>query len=127
MEKEDTQSEFPNAQNDLPSRPDVSARLAGGSQVGTALVHYGPTSDETLGLSADTAGGPTAVLVCHGMGEQVRHETISSVAQANREAPALRPIEVHLSRERGEFLARAELTWTDSANEAHQVHVYEAC
>jgi pimeloyl-ACP methyl ester carboxylesterase len=112
--------------------PNAAPYEAGGNHVGTRLVHYGPTSDETLGPSAaDVAGGPTAVLVCHGMGEQVRYETISSIAQAIRtEALAagavVEPIEVHLSREQGEFLARAELTWTDGAREKHQVHVYEA-
>ena len=131
MQNESTQPAFLNTQKSLSSNPDASARPAIGGQVGTALVHYGPTSDETLSPDADIVGGPTAVLVCHGMGEQVRYETISTVAQAIRsEAFAtggiVNPIEVHLSREQGDFLARAELTWTDSAHEKHEVHVYEA-
>jgi hypothetical protein len=114
----------------LSSHPESSS-----SQVGTPLVRYGPTSEGTISAK-DFAGGkaePVAILVCHGMGQQVRYETISSVADAIRkQAEAvdgganIKPVGVHLSYENGSFLARAELDWTDKEQRKHSVHVYEA-
>jgi hypothetical protein len=102
--------------------------------VGTPLVRYGFTSDGTLDKRiVGAADGPVAVLVCHGMGQQVRYETISSVAEAIRKeataengAQNVKPVGVHLSYENGSFLARAELDWTDTGHKKHSVHVYEA-
>jgi hypothetical protein len=98
---------------------------------GTRLVHYGPTWDESLEKTRETSDGPVAVLVCHGMGQQVKYETISAVAEAIlREAQALggavTPVEVHLSEENGQFLARAEIKWIDKDGRKHEAHVYEA-
>jgi hypothetical protein len=98
---------------------------------GTRLVHYGPTWDEELEKARETSEGPVAVLVCHGMGQQVKYETISSIADAIlREAKAagggVSPVEVHLSQENGQFLARAEIGWVDKDGEKHDAHVYEA-
>src|SRR5580693_2702446 len=100
-------------------------------QRGTPLVHYGLTSDSTREAVLDTASGVVAILVCHGMGQQVRYETISSIAEAIRtEATELggtsAPVQVHLSYDKGAFLARAELRWSDKAKVDHAVHVYEA-
>jgi hypothetical protein len=100
-------------------------------QRGTPLVHYGLTSDSTREAVLDTASGVVAILVCHGMGQQVRYETISSIAEAIRtEATELggtsAPVQVHLSYDKGAFLARAELQWSDKTKVDHAVHVYEA-
>ena len=100
-------------------------------QRGTPLVHYGLTSDSTREAVSDTASGVVAILVCHGMGQQVRYETISSIAEAIRtEATELggtsAPVQVHLSYDKGAFLARAELQWSDKTKVDHAVHVYEA-
>jgi pimeloyl-ACP methyl ester carboxylesterase len=118
-----------------PERKNDSPSAAPALQtVGTPLVRYGFTSDGTLETRAfGQADEPIAVLVCHGMGQQVRYETISSVAEAIRkEAEAVngpahtKPVGVHLSYENGSFLARAELDWTDKEQKKHSVHVYEA-
>ena len=113
---------------------DANSEIPSAPQVGTPLVRYGFTSDGTLEKrTAGRADEPVAVLVCHGMGQQVRYETISSVAEAIRiEVTAengpenVQPISVHLSYENGSFLARAELDWTDRDRKKHSVHVYEA-
>jgi hypothetical protein len=96
---------------------------------GTDLIHYGPTWNTPAKLEQ----GPesVAVLVCHGMGQQVRYETISAVANAIRieavaEGGKVDPVEVHLSKENDAFLARAELNWQDTGQVEHCVHVYEA-
>jgi pimeloyl-ACP methyl ester carboxylesterase len=94
------------------------------------LVHYGPISDARGHAAADTSGGPVAVLVCHGMGQQVRYETISSVAQALlKEAKAqgakVSPVEVRLFEANDDLLARAEVKWSKAEKE-HEVHIYEA-
>jgi hypothetical protein len=91
------------------------------------LIHYGA-------LRENEAAGPqpVAILVCHGMGQQVRYETISSVGdailQAAKENGAqVQPVEVNLSaNEEQNFLARAELRWIDSGGAPHEVHIYEA-
>ncbi|WP_263410921.1 hypothetical protein [Terriglobus tenax] len=74
----------------------------------------------------------SAILVCHGMGQQVRYETISSVAQclqqeAETSGHNTTNIQVRLFRQEEETLARAEFRWLDAAaNTVHEVHVYEA-
>lgn len=98
---------------------------------GTQLVHYGPLWDEDLESLRQQHRGPVAVLVCHGMGQQVRYETISSIADAIRtqamsEGGAVRDTEVHLSKQDDRFLARAEIKWTDRHSQDRSVHVYEA-
>jgi hypothetical protein len=117
---------------DTPERQIDAAVPRGGSpRKGTPLVHYGAAAEDIFARTTGAAPGPVAVLVCHGMGQQVRFETISSVAEAIRtEASALggivSPVEVHLSSENDSLLARAELNWTDPNQNAHTVHVYEA-
>jgi len=97
----------------------------------TQRVHYGPLWGPQF--QALVAGGtaPLAVLVCHGMGQQVRYETISSVANAIcTEAEArggnVQPIDVRLCSFGDEFLPRAEVNWTDANQQRHSAHVYEA-
>jgi len=115
-----------NEQIRLSSTPKGSAR-------GTPLIHYGPLWDDRLeALEATEAGKPpVAVLVCHGMGQQVRYETISSVADAIRAAAiaqggVAQPVTVRLCQTEEDFLARAELRWQDTKQQTHEVHVYEA-
>lgn len=74
---------------------------------------------------------PVAVLVCHGMGQQVRYETIGQVAasilnEATRRNGTIQTSGVQLSCQNDEFLTHAELHWTTSAGTRHDVHVYEA-
>ena len=74
---------------------------------------------------------PVAVLVCHGMGQQVRFETIGQLAasilnEARRQGCAIKSNGVEVSLQGDEFLSRAELSWTDAAGQPHQVHIYEA-
>lgn len=101
--------------------------------VGTRLVHYGPLWDEDLERLRQQQRGPVAVLVCHGMGQQVRYETISSVAQAIQTqarsivgGAGVSDVEVHVSRLNDSFVARAEIKWTDQNSQEHAAHVYEA-
>jgi len=94
------------------------------------LIHYGPLWDERLEAARKANEGPVAVLVCHGMGQQVRYETISAVAEAilagARELGATTlPVEVRLCEANDDFLARAEVKWRNGDRE-HEVHVYEA-
>jgi len=91
----------------------------------TELIHYRPLWDERL-----EAEGAVAVLVCHGMGQQVRYETISSVAEAllteaRNEQAKVFPVEVTLAQANDDFLARAEVKWEKDGCK-HEVHVYEA-
>jgi hypothetical protein len=74
---------------------------------------------------------PVALLVCHGMGEQVRFETIGQVAASVLKAAAshgchVSETGVELSFQNESFLARAELNWTTPAGKPHSVHLYEA-
>jgi len=94
------------------------------------LIHYRPLWDERLETARASGEGPVAVLVCHGMGQQVRYETISSVAaallaEARARGAALFPVEVTLSEANDDFLPRAEVKWTTDARK-HEVHIYEA-
>jgi hypothetical protein len=97
---------------------------------GTKLVHYGQIWDGGLESARESHRSPVALLVCHGMGQQVRYETISSVAEAilteaRAEGAKTLPVEVHLSEANDDFLARAEVKWVKDDCE-HEVHVYEA-
>ena len=110
----------------------------------TARIHYGnvtapailPVRAALLGepiqpMLAETVDGPVAVLVCHGMGQQVRFETIGQIAAAILKQAAAqgctRPHSgVELAFQNESFLARAELNWTKPNGKPHSVHVYEA-
>src|SRR3954470_609311 len=95
-------------------------------------VHYGPSRERKLQEAEPSLkAGPVAVLVFHGMGQQVRYETISSVArailcEAEKKGGDVEPLDVHLFQEGEEFLTRAEIAWSDSIGQRHEVHVYEA-
>ena len=95
-------------------------------------VHYGPLWGPQFQALIDRgAGTPVAVLVCHGMGQQVRYETISSVAnaictEAEARGGAVQPIDVRLCSFGDEFLPRAEVSWKDLDQQDRSVHVYEA-
>jgi hypothetical protein len=97
----------------------------------TGAIHYGATwNPQAVEISGEQKEN-VAVLVCHGMGQQVRYETISAVAQsireeATRHGNTVGPVEVHLSQANDAFLVRAELSWTDKDAVIHCVHVYEA-
>jgi len=117
--------------NSTESQHGSASTRDGSPRKGTPLIHYGFAAAETFARPAGAADGLVAVLVCHGMGQQVRYETISSLADAlRREAEALggavQPVAVHLSSVNDAFLARAELNWTDINQKPHTVHVYEA-
>jgi predicted alpha/beta hydrolase family esterase len=100
------------------------------SLTGTNLIHYGDIWDERLQKAQESGRGPVAVLVCHGMGQQVRYETISSVAQAilveaQKQRATIEPVQVHLCEANDDLMARAEVKWKKGGEE-HEVHVYEA-
>lgn len=90
-------------------------------------IHYGPTWNPEAEEKKADGDETIAVLVCHGMGQQVRYETISAVANAIRiEANGTNEkLEVHISKENESFLARAELSWKKEGKN-YCVHVYEA-
>ncbi len=94
------------------------------------LIHYGRIGVENHGQEKD-GDSTVAVLVCHGMGQQVRYETISSVArtilaEAQNQGANVSPVEVNFSQANEGFLGRAEIKWTDRDLKEHRVHVYEA-
>jgi hypothetical protein len=80
------------------------------------------------------APAPSAVLVFHGMGQQVRFETLSDLASAildEAEARKGTVTDLHIgiaprADTPGQFLARAEIAWTDKDGAGHAAHVYEA-
>jgi hypothetical protein len=83
--------------------------------------------------SSDSAK-PVAVLICHGMGQQVPFETLASVAERLQapDATAL-PVVRHVhftdkdDKSRTNWLPRAEISVPGPAGEAaREVHVYEA-
>ncbi|HEY0796201.1 MAG TPA: hypothetical protein VGD64_10510 [Acidisarcina sp.] len=113
----------------------------------TARIHYGEVagppsaSPETERAAAVAEAGespevtarpvPVAVMVCHGMGEQVRFETIGQLAaailkEARAEGCTAVDTGVELSFQNESFLARAELNWIKPDGNEHSVHIYEA-
>jgi hypothetical protein len=77
---------------------------------------------------------PSAVLVFHGMGQQVRFETLSDLAstildEAEARGGTVTGVHIRLAPRGdapGEFLARAEIAWADENGGRHEAHVYEA-
>jgi hypothetical protein len=112
----------------------------------TAEVRYGSASAPTpqqnhpkldegapLSLTRMTAdiSSPVAMLVCHGMGQQVRYETLGQVAASVLKYASGQGCKdftntVHLSQQENSFLARAELSWKESDDTEHHLHIYEA-
>jgi hypothetical protein len=69
----------------------------------------------------------TAVIVCHGMGQQVRFETLEDVAGAIlSQASHVVSNRVGLVESGDDLLARSELLCGDSNGAQHSVHLYEA-
>ncbi|HXE08357.1 MAG TPA: hypothetical protein VN612_10695 [Acidobacteriaceae bacterium] len=100
-----------------------------------AAFHYGAPSEREEAVrdfaGAAEAATPVAVLVCHGMGEQVRFETIGQLASSILSAAEaggcrVHPNGVHLSREGDGLLARAELKWATAEGVEKEAHIYEA-
>jgi len=98
-----------------------------------ATFHYGDEAPLRIeGVAEEgVARAPVAVMVCHGMGQQVRFETVGQLAasiltHAKAAGCAIHPNGVQLSYQDKAFLARAELNWTDAKGAPHEVHVYEA-
>ena len=97
-----------------------------------------PTRLEILGESeqtpADSAMETIAVVVFHGMGQQVKFETLDMLAQALIDAhkagggkTAKRARHVWCGdREGGRFFPRVEIELQDAQGNARNVHVYEA-
>lgn len=97
------------------------------------VIEYKPVWDRRLTPAREEEQGVVAVLVCHGMGQQVRYQTISSVAESILDQARLDPataitlpVHVVLSEANDDFLARAELKWEEKSGKKHEVHVYEA-
>ncbi len=77
-----------------------------------------------------------AVLICHGMGQQVQFETLDTVVREVRETalrcgtlvPKNQTVGVSLHADEGRFVARAELNLQlkDQNNSRREVHFYEA-
>jgi len=104
--------------------------LANGHSRQGEAIHYKPLWDERLELARKGGEGAVAVFVCHGMGQQVRYETISSVAEAllteaREQGATPSPLEVTLSEANDDFLPRAEVRWENDGRK-HEVHIYEA-
>jgi hypothetical protein len=115
---------------DLPVTPPAGDRFSATPR--KATFHY--ADEAPIRIEAVVAGepveAPVAVLVCHGMGEQVRFETVGQIAgailtHANAAGCEIDPNGVQISYHDGSFLARAELNWSRGGKH-HQVHVYEA-
>jgi hypothetical protein len=86
---------------------------------------------------ADTAvkrDSRVAVLICHGMGQQVQFETLDAVVREVRETalrcgtlvPKDQTVGVSLQADEGRFMARAELKLQHQNNSPREVHFYEA-
>jgi hypothetical protein len=96
-------------------------------------VRLGLVSEDGQRISPETTERPVpvALLVCHGMGEQVRFETVGQIAasvlkEAAAQGCTVTQTGVNLSFQNESFLARAELNWTTPQGKPHSVHVYEA-
>ena len=75
-----------------------------------------------------------AVLICHGMGQQVQFETLDAVVREVRETalrcgtlvPKDQTVGVSLQADEGHFVARAELNLQHQNKSSREVHFYEA-
>jgi len=75
----------------------------------------------------------TAILVCHGMGEQVRYETLGQLAASllRTANPSSVQTGVTISRPGQEFIAHAEIAWSEIPADSgtpmdYNVHLFEA-
>lgn len=67
-----------------------------------------------------------AVLACHGMGQQVAYETLTSVAEAIARSAGANEVVVRHVRIGEKRLPRAEVMVTDAGGRPRAVHVYES-
>jgi hypothetical protein len=74
----------------------------------------------------DEPESKVAVLVCHGMGQQVPFETLDSVATAIAGATKVEDVTVRHVRIGEKCFPRAEVTVRDREGRARAVHVYES-
>ena len=83
---------------------------------------------ESITISAAADNDPVAVIVFHGMGEQVRYETLGALAKSLLSAAgAATQTTVTMSRLEDTLVARAEISWEDAASGyTHEAHFYEA-
>src|ERR1700730_12091417 len=77
--------------------------------------------------NAVPTGPTTAVIVCHGMGQQVRFETLEVLASAIlSQASRVISRRVGLVQSSDGALARSELICADSDGKTYSIHLYEA-
>jgi hypothetical protein len=85
--------------------------------------------DMTDPASRDSAGR-TAILICHGMGQQVRWQTLGELVDALRASGSVETVGTRLARfedTHGEFvLGRVDLTIHGPGGEHREVHLYES-
>lgn len=91
--------------------------------------HVHATRARTHGGSPASAT-PLAIIVCHGMGEQVQFETLDLVAEALWARQSDEPMDAAAARVRyaafgGDWLPRVELTLRTSEGGERDVHLYE--
>jgi hypothetical protein len=95
--------------------------------------HINVKSDGPTKAISETpsVGGKTAILICHGMGQQVKYETIDDIANVlttqfkDKIVPGTKPSVEFIDRD-GDLIPRAEIDLLDKDNKKRTVHVYEA-
>jgi hypothetical protein len=113
-----------------PPRPDrdglrvaVSTPVSRTAEAASASLHFPHP------VVTDDAPGKVAVLVCHGMGQQVPFETLDCVAKAlsaqEEKRSGRRETQVRFVRLGERRLPRAELLLTGPGGAPREVHVYE--
>jgi hypothetical protein len=119
-------------------RPEPAAIEDFESTPRTASFRYGAPQAGTIDLEAHAAreavpaaASPVAMLICHGMGQQVRFETLGQLASsmltaAEKNGCKAEANGVHLTRSDDSFVARAELRWSTPDGHNREVHLYEA-
>ena len=118
-------------------RPEVAAIEEFNCTPDKAHFSYGEPTTAQANLAALAAEAepararPVAMLICHGMGQQVRFETIGQIASsvltaAEAAGCKVEPNGVHLTHDEESFLARAELKWSTPDGGIREVHLYEA-
>jgi len=90
------------------------------------------SADHKYFLAKAVAAPPSAVLVFHGVGEEVRFDTLSRTASLilaeakERGAKEISVVVRAVPKDAHTFQYRSELSWTEIDGVARQVHVYEA-
>lgn len=97
-------------------------------EVDPSAKHAGLTDSLAIDAAAKDTD-PVAMIVFHGMGEQVRYETLGMLAKSMLSAAgASAHTVVTMSRLDDSFIARAEISWVDAdaGRTPREVHLYEA-